>query len=44
MTPADALGLLLIVTFIVAYKLRDPSEDEVKEQLFVNSITGGPLE
>ena len=44
MTPADALCLFLIVSFIIAYRLRDPSEDEVKEQLFVNSITGGPLE
>lgn len=43
MTLADAFIVLLIVSFIVAYRLRDPSKDQEREQAFTDSITGsGP--
>lgn len=43
MTPADAFSLFLIVIFIVAYRLRDPSRDREREQAFWDSHTGsGP--
>jgi hypothetical protein len=43
MTPADAFSLLLIVIFIVAYRLRDRTKDREREQAFWDSITGsGP--
>ena len=44
MTLADAFIVFLITAFIIAYRVRDRSQDERKEQLFINSITGGPLE
>lgn len=43
MTPADALIVVLILTFCIAYRLRDPSKDREREQAFWDSITGsGP--
>jgi hypothetical protein len=35
--------IILVVCFVVAYLLRDKSQDEIKSQIFFNSITGGPL-
>ena len=43
MTPADALIVLVITAFCIAYRLRDPSKDREREQAFLDSITGsGP--
>lgn len=34
---------ILAVAFVVAYALRDKTQDAHKEQQFTNSITGVPL-
>jgi len=32
------------VAAVIAYLLRDRTQDERKQQAFINSITGGPLD
>lgn len=36
--------LALVTVFVIAYALRDKTQDEFKEQQFTNSITGLPLD
>jgi hypothetical protein len=36
--------IILVGSFIIAYVFRDKSKDEIRQQGFINSITGGPLD
>lgn len=40
----EIILISIAVISVAAYFLRDKTQDEYKQQQFINSITGGPLD